>query len=471
MFYRLNKRFLLRGWDRLPYGLVDRESGVVSFVYKRHWDAINFATGTIDFALPLIPPEVREAAEELAAAGILEACERGEGERDREQAYRAFDNRFIQCAHWSITGKCNFRCRHCFMDAPDAKFGEITHEQALDVIDQLAECGIYQVSLTGGEPLVRSDFLELVDALVERNIVITQIYTNGALVTDELLDALEERGVSCAFIMSFDGVGWHDWMRGIPGAESMTRKAFERCRAHGFPTSAAMVIFEGNKGVLRETVRELADLGVSSLKTNPVVDEGEWTKNELGSPIDFDELCQVYLDYIPEYYEDGLPLPFLDLGGFLNVSRAAPEKYWVPVEKPCGNPETTVLCGSTRTEVYIAADGQVLPCMAMAGNAEQAREGFPNLFETPLKDCLTNSHYLTCIDYRVSDFAAANPECAECEYLLSCTGGCRGAALDSDPSRYLGPDLATCTLFKHGWVEKAKAAAGAAVERYLTPIS
>ncbi len=470
MFYRLNPRYLLRGWQRLPYGLVDRETGVVSFVYKRHYDAINLATGKIDLNLPVISPEVRESARELVSFGVLEPCERGEGARDPEQEYRFFGNRFIQCAHWSITGKCNFRCKHCFMSAPDAKFGEISHEQALDVIDQLADCGIYQVELTGGEPLIRSDFMELVDALRAKGIHITNIYTNGALVTDELLDELEARGVRCAFTLSFDGVGWHDWMRGIPGAEAMARKAFERCRAHGFPTAAAMVIFDKNKDVLRETVRELGKLGVNSLKTNPVATAGEWVEHEDDGTLTMDEMYQIYLDYIPQYYEDGLPLQFLDLGGFFNVSRQRPEQFWVPVEHHCEDPKRTCLCSSVRNQVYISADGQALPCMALAGSDDVAREDFPNIFDIGLKACLTDSHYMKCIDYRVSDFAAANPECAECEYLLSCIGGCRGAALDEDPTFYLGPDHATCGIFKGGWIPRINEVASAASERYLAGV-
>ncbi|WP_289466325.1 radical SAM protein, partial [Klebsiella pneumoniae] len=72
--------------------------------------------------------------------------------------------RYIRTAHWSITGRCNYRCKHCYMSAPDAKLGELSHETIMSIVQQLIDCGIYQVSLTGGEPLVRKDFMEIVDA-------------------------------------------------------------------------------------------------------------------------------------------------------------------------------------------------------------------------------------------------------------------------------------------------------------------
>ena len=77
------------------------------------------------------------------------------------QRYRFYDARCKQMVQWSITGKCNYRCRHCFMSAPHA---------------------------AQGEPMVRADFWELVDEIIKRDIQIDTIYSNGLLVTDEFLD-------------------------------------------------------------------------------------------------------------------------------------------------------------------------------------------------------------------------------------------------------------------------------------------
>lgn len=150
------------------------------------------------------------------------------------------------------------------MSAPDAKLGELDHESVMGIVQQLGECGVRSVTLTGGEPLVRRDFLEIVDALLERGIMIPTIYSNGRLVTDELLDALEARGIRPEFNMSYDGPGYHDWLRGVPGAEGYAEAAFLRCRERGFPTGAEMCIFGDNKNSLRESVRRLANWGAGA---------------------------------------------------------------------------------------------------------------------------------------------------------------------------------------------------------------
>ena len=66
--------------------------------------------------------------------------------------------------------------------------------------------------------------------------------------------------------MSYDGVdGWHDWLRGIPNAGKIVEEAFLRCREKGFTTGAEMCIHQGNKHLLRQTVKRLGELGCRSL--------------------------------------------------------------------------------------------------------------------------------------------------------------------------------------------------------------
>jgi sulfatase maturation enzyme AslB (radical SAM superfamily) len=61
---------------------------------------------------------------------------------------------------WNLTRTCNLRCRHCYTTSADVPFpGELTHEQAMAVLDDLHGFGIPALILSGGEPLSRFDFL------------------------------------------------------------------------------------------------------------------------------------------------------------------------------------------------------------------------------------------------------------------------------------------------------------------------
>ena len=102
------------------------------------------------------------------------------------------------------------------MDAPDAALGELSTRQAFNLIDQMKECGVLCVDITGGEPLVRKDFLQLVDRILSHKMVIRQIYTNGWMLNERMLEEFERREFKPEINISFDGVGWHDWMRVFP---------------------------------------------------------------------------------------------------------------------------------------------------------------------------------------------------------------------------------------------------------------
>lgn len=232
--------------------------------------------------------------------GLIAPCQREYTIRP-EQAYKIYPARYIRTAHWSITGHCNYRCKHCYMSAPDAKFGELSHETMMAMVQQLIDCGVS---------------------------------------------------------------GWHDWMRGIPGGGKIVEEAFERCKEKGFPTGAEKCIHQGNKHLLRETVKRLGEMGCRSLKTTPVSNVGAWKEGGYGESVSIDELYQMYLDYIPCYYEDGMPLS-LQLGGFLSATPERPGEYDIPSVKHCGDPDKACVCGHARNgHVYFCGG----PCAALHGS-------------------------------------------------------------------------------------------------------
>ena len=451
MFYKLHEKLLLRGWQKLPYAVVEKGVSRPLFINAKEMQALQLCNGLIDTSLPLVPQEIRELLGQIEKRGLITRCQRGDTIRPEEE-YKLYPARYIRTAHWSITGHCNYRCKHCYMSAPDAKFGELSHEAIMSIVQQLIDCGVMEVSLTGGEPLVRKDFMEIVDALLAGGITITTIYSNGKLVTDELLDALDKRGIHPEFNMSYDGTeGWHDWLRGIPNAGKIVEDAFLRCREKGFPTGAEMCIHQGNKHLLRDTVNKLAELGCRSLKTTPISNVGAWKEGGYGESISIDELYQLYLDYIPHYYADGMPLS-IQLGGFFSASPGEMEAYDIPSMKNCANPDKTCVCGHARMVMYISAEGRALPCMALSGMDIQ--QEFSLIPEIGLANCLTDSRYMRLIDTRATEVLEHNPECRSCEHALQCLGGCRASALETHPTDILAPDAAICSIFKGSWVEK-----------------
>lgn len=425
----------------------------MEFLDEQAFQALSFCNGLVDIDNPVVLPVHRQIIALLLENGIIKCCEYGDT-LSENQKYQLIPCRFIKRAHWSITGKCNLHCRHCYMSAPDAKYGELSHDQCLDIVRQLSAAGIGEVSLTGGEPLVRSDFLGIVDALLEHGIKIDQIYTNSILVNEKLISELQLRGIKPSFSISFDGVGCHDWLRGLKGAEEKTIRAIRLLRTQGFDVSIETSLHRENLQTLEETLKLLTELGISSWKTSPTSESGNWIKENGQYTLGVLELYDAYLKLIPKYKRLGSPLTIM-LGGFFFCHKGSDE-YSIPCRKYDGSEKalSQTICPSARNTMYIAADGKLLPCIPLTGLPVQ--DNMPDITEMPLVQALNCSSYLALIDTRLRDLLAANEKCAACEHRLYCGGGCRAGALMSC-SEYLGCDEFTCYFFQNNYEEKIKA--------------
>ena len=449
-YYRLKDNFSLRGWEKLPYAIIEEKSGVAVFVDNKYFNALNLCNGNIDTSLPLISNDTRKMIQEGVDNGVIEACNPGQGISEK-QKYKYYPVRYVRLVHWSITGRCNYKCKHCYLSAPDAKYGELTHDEIMRIIPQIKECGINVVSLTGGEPLVRPDFLEIVDALLENDIKISQIYSNGYLVNEKLLRELDARKIHPEFNMSYDGEGWHDWLRGINGAEDAVNRAFSLCRDMGFPTGSEMCLHRLNMHTLRASVKHLASLGVKSLKVSSVMDAGDWEKNKENNSLSIKESYQTYLDYIPVYYADGMPLS-LQMSTFFYASPSKPDEFRIPEYQADEVSPENCVCGCARTMLYISPDGRLMPCMPMAGTS--IHDKMPLLTENTLIDAINKSFWFELVNRRVKEFFADNEECWNCEYAKHCRGGCRADALRVDQNNYMGKSPSVCELLRGEWPKK-----------------
>ena len=454
MYYLLNERYRLCGWEKLPYAIIDRKYGRAQFVNKFILDTLEMCNGKIDFSIPIITDDQRKLVEQLVKEGVVSECEKG-SELKEKQKYIFYNNRYMNTVHWSITGKCNCKCKHCYMSAPDAKYGELTHEQIMKIVNDMGNCGVLRCTLTGGEALVRSDFWDIVDGLLEREILITQIYSNGFLVNEKFLDELEKRGIHPEINMSFDGTGHHDWLRGIPGAEQAVRKAFLLCQKRGFPTGAEMCLWKDNAGSLRESINNLTQMGCRSLKVNPISDTGAWKDGNYGNALSMteDEVFNVYYEYIDSFYQD-LPNILVHLGGFFYADGGEPDFYELPAVHIYENPMRASMCVHARNTMYISAEGRAETCMGMASMSDEFQNQYPLVQEMGLRDCLVDSSYMKLIDTRVEEIIARNEKCIDCKYKSLCLGGCRASAMMFHRDDVLAVDEMTCKIYRDGWLTK-----------------
>ena len=104
---------------------------------------------------------------------------------------------------WEVTLACNLRCRHCLSASGRPAARELDTAEALQVVEQLHEAGVFQVNFGGGEPFLRPDFEEILAACHERGLV-TCISTNGTLFDRSRVQRLS-RSALVAIQVSVDG--------------------------------------------------------------------------------------------------------------------------------------------------------------------------------------------------------------------------------------------------------------------------
>ncbi len=457
----LNPTYSLRGWIGRPFNLV--KGSEVRHLEKQDFDVLILCDGQTDLDALGSENSMINALRSFEEEGVVSFSDAPRS-LSPEQYYQHLDTRYMHSCYWSVTGRCNYRCRHCYINSPDAMMGEMSTEEAFSVIDQMAACNIYHVYLSGGEPFVRRDFWQLVDRLRERQISIDQVYTNGWLLTESVLDEFESRDLRPEFSISFDGVGWHDWMRGVKGAEEAALRALRLCRDRGFPTDVEMCVHKGNTGVIRDSVLCLAETGTRSIKCSNVVNTELWAANAEGNALSDEEYFDAVLAYLPYYFKDGMPVNLL-FSGVVKLTKGSTE-YWAVAEFDEGTEASLKrhLCGAIRNSCYIAPDGRLLPCMPMASVPEQML--FPKIQDIGLKQALKDSFYMDFIDRRVCDLKEACRTCRECPYLLRCGGGCRAAAAMRGEKNLMGPDPAVCLMWKGGYLQKVHAVCDAAIAEY-----
>jgi len=91
-----------------------------------------------------------------------------------------------------LTYDCNFNCVHCYVkDCNEKKEKDLSFNQIKDILDQIADAGCLWLLLTGGEPLMRKDFLDIYMYAKRKGFLIT-VFTNGSMITSEIVKCFSE---------------------------------------------------------------------------------------------------------------------------------------------------------------------------------------------------------------------------------------------------------------------------------------
>lgn len=438
-YAKLQPGWLLRGWTDEPRTIGHWRRGDWRTVSETTFSALLACDGITDFDDR--PDVFRQhlILRRLIEAGIVEECTYGDSP-EPYQLYRQADNPFIRSVQWAVTGRCNLRCSFCYMESPEGRFDELPLKDMTAIMNSLAAANVHQVSLTGGEPFVRSDLMEIMATLADRQIAVTRIFSNGILITLEALQTIKEMGFFPVFQISFDGCGTHDAMRGTHGVEEAAIKAIRLLRRQGFAVAVVTCLDKTNAGSLAPTYELLKDLTVRAWKVTPLRHLGGGRDSE--SALSPDELVAACAPVAARWNLDGQPFG-IQMAGYSSGDHSGDwENRYTP---------DSYDCQYCRQSCSLLPDGTVIPCPDYT-DAPWLGD-LPNVLRQPFSSIWRKSPLRDIIDIQKKDILAANGECRACSFFPTCGGGCRGLAVAATGDLY-GIDRCWCEIVKGNYRDR-----------------
>ena len=190
----------------------------------------------------------------------------------------------------SITNTCNLQCRYCYSQClREPSSCELSTSEWKNLIDQLLDAGVIHLFIEGGEPLCRSDLVEILRYCQRR--AMTWVRTNGTLVTPELAHTLKEVGVS-TMMVDVHGARekTHDRIVEQAGSQALALNGVRHLLSAGLSTMMLLVLNRHNFRELQDYVNLAQDIGVSRVGILRLYPLGRARKNWTELSLSLDEM-------------------------------------------------------------------------------------------------------------------------------------------------------------------------------------
>jgi len=314
-------------------------------------------------------------------------------------------------AVWEITLACDLACRHCGSRAGHDRPDELTPAEALDLVDQMADLGVKEVTLIGGEAYLRPDWLDLVRRIRLRGMLCTTTSGGRGLTAERVAEAAAA-GLMGASI-SIDGdEETHDRLRGVAGSYRAAFEAMRAVRERGLRVSANTQINRLSMPVLGQVLEAIAAAGVRDWQIQLTVPMGRAADEPeiLVQPYDLLELFPLLSKLETRCRELGVKMwPGNNIG------------YFGPFESQLrgyhyrGHGGS---CGAGRATLGIEANGAVKGCPSLPTDAWTGG----NIRDASLRDIWEKSEPLRYTRDRTTRDLWGY--CQSCYYAEECMSGC-----------------------------------------------
>ena len=325
-----------------------------------------------------------------------------------EMGQKAFNLGVPVAAHMDVTYRCNERCVHCYLDHDD--HGEMTATEIAGVLDQLAEAGVFFLTLSGGEPFMRRDFFEIVEH-ARRLLFNVKIKTNAVMIGVAEAKKLRDLAIDTIQISVYSHrPAVHDAITKLPHSFEKTIRAIEFLRDQGLRVTIANVLMTANLSDHYNVQKLASELRVQYTLDPTITPMMDGSNSVLSLRVPGEEL--------PEIFRNPALVP-------------NQEEFCAPPKPPSDDDLEGYSCSAGHSLCYISPYGDVFPCVQFplpTGNVR--RQKFLDIWNLSpqLKEVRSiQAKHLTV--------------CSSCTHVASCSR-CPGLAYMEGSMR--GPSTADC---------------------------
>ena len=306
----------------------------------------------------------------------------------------------IDTLQFELSSRCNERCIHCYI--PNAKKnngGDMPLDKVKSIINEFADNGGLQVTLSGGEVFLHKDIIPIIKYCREKDLMIT-ILSNLVALRDYQIPFLKEYNVSCVQVSLYSmEASVHDLITTVKGSFEKTKTAIEKLVNADVPIVISCPMMKANYKGYKDVLKY-----AQSIKCKVNVDvimmaQADLDTNNLANRLSVEESGEVISDIIENNADYRKAIS--ELASFSSLMYANYDNF---VKLP--------LCGAGINDCCIAENGDVYPC---AGWQDMV---VGNVYQQSLKDIWDNSDKLKNIRaVTQGDF----PQCLECEAQDYCS--------------------------------------------------
>jgi radical SAM protein with 4Fe4S-binding SPASM domain len=307
-----------------------------------------------------------------------------------------------------LTYRCNERCIHCYLDHDD--HGEMTIAEIRSLLHELAEAGVFILTLSGGEIMLRKDFFEILEH-ARRLTFCVKLKTNAILIREREAGRIKSLGVESIQVSIYSHRSeLHDAITKVPGSLHRSLNAIRFLKACGLKVIIANVLMTQNRHDYSAVRALAAELGVDCTLDPTITPKMDGDRSILSLNADLTTLKEVFSD-------EALVEP---AGNFCASTSKSDDTI---LDSPT--------CSAGHTACYISPYGDVYPCVQFplpCGNVRRSR----------FLDIWRRSDQLNEVrSIRVRDLTS----CSKCVHVPNCTR-CPGLAYMEGNMR--GPSIQDC---------------------------